>query len=673
MVNLSGTKRILPTPPGSGPRRTFDTEIDLSARKANNDNAGSGSSAVFGLRQIILLGWASPIPNRRSIFVMIHLLMSLSRHTHNHMRGIFLGLVFALTVLQPVFAQEPGTEKIRLNQVGFYPAGPKTAVVLSEKVVSFTVRDSHGKSVHTGQSKAPAKSALSGKFYATLDFSDVRKPGEYTIQVAGIGSSYPFEIRANVHHQLARAAIKNYYFQRLSIPLERKHAGEWRRPAGHPDNVVLIHPSAATATRPAEAIISSPKGWYDAGDYNKYIVNSGITMGTMLSAYEDYPEYYDSLDLHIPESGNALPDLLDELLWNLRWMLTMQDPGDGGVYHKLTNPKFDGMVMPHEAKDRRYVVQKSTAATLDFSAVMAQASRVFSRFEVSLPGLADSCLEASRYAYEWAEKNPSVLYDQEKLNQRFDPDISTGAYGDSRLKDEFSWAAGELYATTGEPRYFSDVREHYDSSMSVPSWGNVRMCGYYTLIRLAERLPEEGRQLAGELKPLLISFATRMIAQKAGSPFESVMGSSKKDFIWGSNAVAANQAIVLLNAYKISQDKTYLTNAVHNLDYLLGRNGTGYSFVTGFGDKRVMHPHHRPSEADGVVDPIPGMLSGGPNPSMQDKCHYTSSFPDEAFTDDVCSYASNEIAINWNAPLVYLTGALEFLYGSERMTSAPKK
>ena len=134
--------------------------------------------------------------------------------------------------------------------------------------------------------------------------------------------------------------MKGFYFQRVSTPLESKYAGPWARPAGHPDDKVEVHPSATSTQLPAGTIISSPGGWYDAGDYNKYVVNSGITMGTLLSAYEDFPAYFDTLNTNIPESGNRLPDILDEVLVNLRWMLTMQDPGDGGVYHKCTNASF---------------------------------------------------------------------------------------------------------------------------------------------------------------------------------------------------------------------------------------------------------------------------------------------------------------------------------------------
>ena len=96
-------------------------------------------------------------------------------------------------------------------------------------------------------------------------------------------------------------------------------------------------------------------------------------------------------------------------------------------------------------------------------------------------------------------------------------------------------------------------------------------------------------------------------------------------------------------------------------DYILGRNATGYCSITGAGSKSPMHPHHRPSVADGIVDPVPGLMVGGPNPAMQDHCHYEFTEPETAYSDNSCAYASNEIAINWNAPAVYVLNAFEAL------------
>jgi endoglucanase len=317
------------------------------------------------------------------------------------------------------------------------------------------------------------------------------------------------------------------------------------------------------------------------------------------------------------------------------------------------------MIMSHEGKTPRYMVQKSTAAALNFVAVTTIASRVLEKFSKQLPDLADSCRKAAEQAWAWAKKNPAIIYDQTKMNQQFDPDVNTGAYGDDQLADEFIWAAAELAVTTANANYLNGINLEPDATNPVPSWNEVRLLGYYTLVNHGANLGNDYEPLIESIKRRILSEATRMTDEVSQSRYQTVMGLSANDFVWGSNAVAANQGILMLQAYQISNDKKFFNAALSNIDYMLGRNATGYSFVTGFGKKTPVHIHHRPSEADGIVDPVPGLLAGGPNPGMQDKCSYASSIADEAYVDDVCSYASNEVAINWNAPLVYLSGAIE--------------
>lgn len=575
---------------------------------------------------------------------------------------LLLGLLLACQGVTG-YAQQP-SEAIRLNQLGFYPGAEKIAVVVGENAGGeFYVKSADlSKTVFTGQLTPAVAGEFSKRSTRVADFSKFTKEGSYVLEIPGVGQSYAFEIKPGVHKEVGTASLKGFYFTRASTDLPEAYAGKWHRPAGHPDTQVLVHASAASATRPEGTVLKSPRGWYDAGDYNKYIVNSGISTGTLLAAYEDFPEYYKAQRLNIPESNNTLPDILDEVLWNLRWMLSMQDPADGGVYHKLTTANFEGMVMPDKATNQRYVVQKGTAATLDFAAVMAQASRVYKQYDRELPGLADSCLAAATKAFDWAQKNPNVLYMQEEMNKQFAPKVTTGAYGDQDVSDELIWAAAELYITTKDNAYYTQVNLFPDTEMPLPSWPQVRLLGYYTLLRHEANLTPLAKKDIPQLKKRLLAFADELMEGAFGRSYKTVMGKTEKDYIWGSSAVAANQGIALLQAYRISGDKKYLQGALSNLDYLLGRNATGYSFVTGFGKKPVMKPHHRPSVADGIDEPVPGLLSGGPNASAarQDKCTtYQSDFADEVFTDDDCSYASNEIAINWNAPLVYLINAIE--------------
>lgn len=553
---------------------------------------------------------------------------------------------------------------IRLNQVGFYTDGPKVAVIVTQgkKLKKFYVVDAAtGKAVFNGKLEKKGTWAHSNEEVSHADFSKLTTPGKYFIKVPGLADSHPFEISNNIVHDLAKASLKTFYYQRTVIDLKEEHAGKWARKAGHPDNEVLIHPSAVSPGRPEGSKISSPYGWYDAGDYNKYIVNSGISTYTMLALHEHFPKFTDTVNVNIPESKNELPDLLDEALFNVRWMLSMQDPYDGGVYHKLTNPNFDGEVMPDKATEPRYVVQKSTAAALDFAAVMAQASRIFKKYDKQLPGFADSTLAASKKAYEWAKKNPEVYYDQTEMNKKFSPAVVTGEYGDKNVEDEFQWAAAELFATTGDKAYYTDanITGNLDK-FGTPAWPEVNTLGLITLANQGSSVPD-----AKVIQDRIIKMADDLKNHASESAFGTPMGIDKNNFVWGSNSVAANQGIVLIQAYRLTKNKEYLNAAIANLDYILGRNGTGYSYVSGFGEKSMKKPHHRPCQSDNIDEVIPGFIAGGPNPAQQDKqgcmMPYPSDLPAVSYIDEECSYASNEVAINWNSPLTYLTFAIEAL------------
>lgn len=608
-------------------------------------------------------------------YQQLYLLNNQTNRQNNDMSYLYSFLNFPARILVSLFLilsmslavtanAQTVTDRIKINQLGYYIKAPKIAVVTGlVSAQSFYVTSTNLKdTVFTGTLSNEMTSKNSSLKTKVADFSSLNKKGIYVVLVPGVGHSYVFVVGNNINHSAAVAGLKGYYFQRVSMPLEERFAGKWHRSAGHPDNIVLIHPSAASKERPAGTKISTPGGWYDAGDYNKYIVNSGITMGTMLSAYEDFTAYFDTLKTNIPESSDQVPDILNELVYNLRWMLTMQDPNEGGVYNKCTNASFDGMVMPGVTTAPRYVVQKGVAATLDFAAVTAQASRILKKFQKQLPGLSDSCLKASLKAWQWSEKNPLMEYDQNAINKNYDPKITTGGYGDKSFNDEWTWAAAELFVTTGNKMYYDTYSKQRKESISLPSWASVELLGHYTMLRFQKTLPSFTQNDIVKTTTRLIAFADKYISNVASNAFQTIMGQNVRDFNWGSNSNAANQGIVLINAYLLTKDKKYIDYALTNLDYILGRNATGYSFLTGFGSKSTMNPHHRPSVADGVTEPVPGLLAGGPNPGKQDKCAgYEFSEPETTYLDQSCSYSTNEIAINWNSPFVYLSNAIEAL------------
>lgn len=549
-------------------------------------------------------------------------------------------------------------DSIKVNQVGFAPLAAKLAVVPDLPANSFEVIDADtGKTAYSGHLGAPAQWKPSMETVRLADFSALARPGKYRIRVAGAPLSDPFEIKPDVYRGLGAAALKGFYFNRSGKALEARHAGAYARGAGHPDDKVLVHASAASPGRPALSLITAPKGWYDAGDYNKYIPSSGIATYTLLAAYEHFPAYFKGQDLRIPESDNALPDILDEALWNLEWMLSMQDPGDGGVYHKLTNKRFDAMVMPDKAmSESRYVVQKSTAAALNFGATMAVSSRVFKPFK---PALAARMLVAAEAAWRWAQANPARHFSNP-------PDVVTGEYGDLHLGDEWAWAAAELYISSGKDSYYTAMKPE-SVSATVPAWDDVRGLAWVSLAHHRARLtPVADRKLIARR---IDQLAASLAAAWTSSAYRVAM--QDPDFVWGSNAVVLNQSMMLLQAHRSSGKLDYLRAAQSGLDYVLGRNATGFSFVTGFGARPSLHPHHRPSQADAQAAPVPGLLTGGPQAGQQDKAECSTPYPSKlaalSYLDDVCSYASNEIAINWNAPLVYVAAAIDTLTTKEKM------
>jgi endoglucanase len=573
-------------------------------------------------------------------------------HTARNLSLLLPALAAGLLMRQVAQSAEAEiTGGIRVNQLGFLPEAHKLAIVENSTARTFTVvRSDNSREVFKGELQPAAVWDLAQRPAAVADLSALTTPGSYRVIVAGMPPSDPFPVNANAYAAVSDAVLKAYYFMRSGIALEKKYAGPWARKAGHPDTEVEVHASAASDSRPAGTVISAPRGWYDAGDYNKYIVNSGITTWTLLSAFEHFPVFYARRDLNIPESGDKVPDILDEARWNLLWMLDMQDPGDGGVYHKLTTLKFDPMEMPELDTARRYVVQKTTAATLDFAAAMAMASRLHAPYEKQFPGTAARMRKAAEAAWSWAKANPAVAYQQPR-------DVATGSYGDRRFDDEFAWAGAELFLLTGKDEYLGDFTARTAPPV-VPSWSDVATLGLISLARHREQLPAEVRKRVEEQ---LEALATRLVTQWQVSPWKVAMQSS--DMVWGSNAVVLNQALVLLQGYWLTGKREFLDAAQSQFDYILGRNPLGVSFVTGYGARTPMHIHHRPSQADGIDEPVPGLMSGGPNPGRQDarECSvpYASSIPALAWLDNNCSYASNEIAINWNAPLVYVAAALQ--------------
>ena len=553
------------------------------------------------------------------------------------------GTVMAMALLSVVAVHAKKDVEIRRNQVGSYPQQEKYVVIEGMNPAGkLRVTTPDGK-VLKPKTVRKAVSPWSGKTRYVVDLGQLSEAGNYQISVGG--KQCDFRVSQHPYKDIATASLRLFYLIRSGVAIEG--SGDYNRPVGHPDTHVLVHNSAASPLRPTGTVISSPYGWYDAGDYNKYVVNSAFSIGLMFSAYEQLRPYFASLSVNIPESNNQTPDLLDEIMFNLQWLFTMQDPYDGGVYHKLTTPNFEGFIMPTDCKQQRYVVAKTVTATLDFAAVMADAARLYEPYSKDYPGFAAQAAAVAERAYQWAKANPEAFYHQEQLSN---PAVTTGGYGDGSARDEFFWAASALYRLTGRQCYLDDAKMYQPQQFTTPTWGNVASLGAFEWLNTSGEMRELMQQQ-------LVKYCDNAVKDVATSSFQSPYGNKANDFGWGCLAeFCCCQALSLLYADNVSGTTKYRRYALENADYLLGRNATGYCYVTGFGDKSPMHPHHRISDADKVEAPFPGMLVGGPNPGQQDKKDiknpYPSNYPDESYLDETESYASNEIAINWNASLV---------------------
>ncbi|MBQ8456554.1 MAG: glycoside hydrolase family 9 protein [Prevotella sp.] len=539
---------------------------------------------------------------------------------------------------------------IRLNQVGYFPNEEKVVVIEGiNPAGKIQVKNLQGKTVLKPRNIRQAQSPWGDKTRYVVDISDLKKEGDYEVCVAG--AKAPLRIGRHALHDISVASLKLFYLIRSGIPIESQYAGSYARPLGHADTQVLVHPSAASESRPEGTVISSPLGWYDAGDYNKYVVNSAFSIGLMLGVYEENKAYFDRLQTNIPESKNQTADFLDEMMFNMLWILTMQDPDDGGVYHKLTTPNFEGFVMPKDCHQPRYVVAKSVTATLDFAAVMAQMARLM-KGNADYPDFSAKAAEAAERAYLWALVHPDAFYRQGDMNKQFQPAVNTGEYGDGNATDERFWAATELYKLTGKTVYKQDALRLMPSDFLVPSWGNVSGLGMLSWLSVGDAAQ------ADKVRQALQACCDAYVKDTDQSCFQAPYGNHAHDFGWGHlSERCCGMGIALLFSDQYVAKGKYRRYALENIDCLLGRNALGYCYVTGFGQKSPMHPHHRPSAADGIDAPFPGMLVGGPNPGQQDKGSnlvYPSSLPDESYVDHADSYASNEIAINWNAALVGL-------------------
>lgn len=592
-------------------------------------------------------------------------------------------LIFSLCLLflfgSAVQAQDaPSADFVSVNQTGYFTNGVKIAVYATQaagdELLDWLLVDADdAETVAGGQTQPGFRDTASGDFVHLIDFSDYDAPGRYVLKVGDI-ISVPFTIGNDIYGSLAVDSARYFYLNRSGIDLDPAHAGQWAHPDGHPDDHnVTCYRGSDTSGRFWEGCdytVDASGGWYDAGDYGKYVVNGGISAWQLMNAYEFNPAVFGDGSLNIPESGDGFSDILDEARWEVEFLMAMQvpdgQPQAGMAFHKLHSLKWDAMpISPMRSIQDRYLMPPSTAATLNLAAAAAQCARLWRELDTPF---AERCLTAAERAWQAANDNPIFTYGSIPGNA-----VGGGDYGDGNVDDEFFWAAVELYITTGEQVYHDyAVASPYFAGRfnagqeSALTWGDVGVAGTMTLALHPEKLTEDEQ---ATVRDLLIRIADNYVTVTAGEGYRVAMPPT--GYSWGNNSYLLNNGMVMAYAYRLTSDSRYLDAVVEQMNYVLGRNGLNFSFVAGYGTYAMQHPHHRfwaDRPAINYPPVAPGSLAGGPNahpadpPSQQPEI--ASRPTAKRYIDDIGSYSTNEVAINWNASLAWLAAFLDAQFGA---------
>jgi endoglucanase len=488
-----------------------------------------------------------------------------------------------------------GSTDIRLNSLGFLPSMPKKAAII-KPCSDFTVhQSSDNRVVFSGKTTGPTSQKDVNQDVWIADFSAVKMPGQYYLTIPGVGRSIDFPIGDKVYDSAFYTVMRGFTLWRCGAAVQGEHNGiRYSHAPCH------LNDAYQTYTGFGDTIRDGTGGWHDAGDYGKYTVNAGITVGMLFLAWDHFQPRLQSFALNIPDADAGWPDFLREIKWEIDWLLKMQYPdGSGKVSHKLTPLNFPGFVMPEKDASKTYFTDWGSAATADFVAMTAMAARYFKPYDAAY---AQRCLDASKNSYAFLKANPADKKPDQKA-------FSTGGYGTSDSDDRL-WAAAELWQTTGDAQVLQDFENQartIDNKIDIVwDWSNIRNLAMFTYL-LSGR---EGKNpdIAEDIRRDLLSVADAIVQQARKDVYSRPLGGT---YYWGSNRTVARQTLTLQIAYKIDPKPDYRHTILDAISHLFGHNTYGRSFVTGIGYLPPMNPHDRRSGADGIKNPWPGYLVGG--------------------------------------------------------------
>ena len=553
---------------------------------------------------------------------------------------------------------------ITLNQVGFLPDQVKEAVFRKatdkalDTAYTIVTDDAAKEAVYSGSVTAlTSKNESSNETCGYADFTEFKTPGKYKIVGNNSGESYSFEIGNDVYDDLANDTIMMLYKQRCGEVLGES-GDKFAHDACH-QNKARIYGQSSTST------IDVSGGWHDAGDYGKYVVAGAQTVSNLFDTYNIYGDVF-TYDNYVTGTDPNIPDILEEAMWELDWMLKMQT-SDGKVYHKVTTLSFpDNTVKPTDDKETLYVCPVSYAATADFAAVMAKAAITLEREGIATDKAATYKAAAINAYAALANMSKTSFKNPDDINYGL---VKTGEYPDSELDDEYNWASIELYFATGTKSYLDNFTANISKITELGlGWANVDGFAVESYIVNIEGDSNFDATTFQTLVNKVTGLADELVANSKKDVYNITLGKKLVDgkqiyqFEWGSNLTIASNAMILDFASYLTEDATkkaeYIKVLEQQVNYLLGQNANCYCFVTGYGTLSPENPHHRPSII--AKKAMPGMLVGGPDSNFAENGNdaiATNNCEGEApalcYIDDNNSWSTNEVTIYWNSPFTY--------------------
>ena len=524
-----------------------------------------------------------------------------------------------------VFDPAARSPALAVNQLGYAPAAGKLAMVgdwlgtagaLPVAATRFEVLDERGAVAYRGPLQLRrAADPWSGNDVHIADFSALRVAGRYRLRVAGVGVSDPFEIRDDVYDTAYRSVMRVLYHQRNSTTIDAKFAAPgFARSGGIPAGLdaVLDAPQPGSPLHQGSrqgAFHPVRRGWFDAGDYGQYVPNAAPVWFAVALGIDLAPESFRDRDLGLPESGNGLPDVLDELEWGFDWLLSMQDTGDGGVHFRVASERWDDG-LPATVRRPRLVAEKTTHATASFAAAAAIHARLL---QSARPERSRTALAAARSAWAFIESTTAWPAEGERYRNR--PGMHAGEYADGSSLDNRAWAAAELLRTTGEDRYLEYFEQHFPALKLDPtgevSYSEQGMGAVWAYLQAGH--PRRNPQIVASARKAVLAGADWRIRQMEANAWFAPAHPRRSLTGWGNFAHSTRAALTLLQAYHLTREPRYLEWAWRTPGPQFGLNPQGLTYVTGLGARSPRHPLSKLSQYSGSAAPLPGLPVNGPH------------------------------------------------------------